>query len=301
MMHRRTPLLALALGAGLLLSGAPAASAAPAGPVQGERVHEASSDRRDTGGRHDANKALEKLRKDVLATVDRADRDVVRVTSKSSTAALTAAHRETLGRAVATLRADLAALRSTAASATTASALQGVSRAVPKHAAGHLEAVVKVVATADRAITRSVGTQAELAAALDAATAEGKDTQALQGDADDLAVLAGATRAKVAGEADAALATAGTLADKKLVRADKAVKKTINALKALTDAAQELTEAVEALPVPAPVEPTPTEPTPTEPTPTEPTPTEPTPTEPTPTEPTPTQPTPTEPTPPGTV
>ena len=180
MMHRRTPLLAVALGAGLLLSGAPAASAAPAGPVQGERAHEASSDRRDTGGKRDANKALEKLRKDVLGTVDKADRDVARVTSKGSTTALTAAHRETLGRAVAGLRADLAALRSTATTATTASALQAVSRAVPKHASGHLEAVVKAVTTADRAVAKSLEEQAELAAALEAASAEGKDTAALQ-------------------------------------------------------------------------------------------------------------------------
>jgi len=270
MPQRRTvPLLATALGVGLLLAGAPAASAAgsttePRAPHtstagqhrpvdSGTGKHDSTGrgggkdgSRRDAVKRAAAAKALEQLRRAVLADVARADASVVK---RSTAPGLTSAHADALAAVAAGVRADLAALRVRAGSATTSAELVAVRRAVPAGAGVQLAAVTRAVAAADLAVARSSAADAALAGALADAVAAGKDTAALQAEADVLRAAGATARVKVAGEADAAVAAARTASARSLARTSGLV----GQLKGRTGQLVELAAEVAALPVaPAP-------------------------------------------------
>lgn len=247
MTHRRPlPLVAAALGAGLLLTAAPAASAAPS---KAERMPETSVSAHKAGP--DANRALDKLRRAVLADVVKADARVVEATAPSSkNASLTAAHRDALTSVTAAVRAELAELRSQVDAAGSAPALLALRRAVPSHAGAHLSQVVRLLVAADRALASSTAADAALVEALDAAIAiGGKDLSGLQADAARLLENAAAARLRAAGDADAALAVGRRLAEKKLPAAVKTVNRSVGALKGATDDVADLTDEVAVLPV----------------------------------------------------
>ena len=215
MTHRRpSRLLALALGAGLLLSGATAASAAPAKAEHAP--HGSSSTSREVGKRH-TDRALEKLRAAVLADVARADARVVRAgLLPRRSAGLTPAHRDALVAAAAAVHEDLVELRGRVGAADSATRLLTLRRAVPSHAGAHLEAVTRLVAGADRAIAASTASDALLVTAYDAARTAGKDVSGVEEDVAAKLLTAASARAKAAGDADAALAVGRALAEKKL-------------------------------------------------------------------------------------
>lgn len=266
MTHRRTSrLLALALGTGLLLSGATAASAAP---VQ-DRAPVSAEGSRDAGKRdvaRKADRALDKLRQSVLADVDKADARVVKASSLAKKgAALSPAHRTALVAAANAVRADLAGLRSDVLAATSTSRLTALRKAVPASAGSHLDAVVRLVARADVAVAASTAADALLVAAFDAAVAEGKDVSGVEEDVATKLRLAAAARLQAAGDADAALAVGRRLAEKKLPAAVKAVNASVGGLQSSTDDVEDLTDEVEDLPAPPAVEPEPEPETPDEP------------------------------------
>ena len=252
MTHRRpSRLLAVALGAGLLLSGATAAGAAPASPDRAP--HGTSAHHRDTA--HKADRALEKLRRAVLEDVARAQAGVARASSTSKKAAgLTTAHRESLVAAAAAVRADLTELRGRVVAADSRTRLLALRRAVPSHAGSHLSTVVRLVAGADRAISASTAADALLTAAHEAAVAAGKDVSGVQEDVAVKLANAATARVKAAGDADAALAVGRALAEKRLPSAVKTVGRSVGALKSATDDVEDLTDEVEDLPEPAVVE-----------------------------------------------
>lgn len=242
--RRPSRLLAVALGAGLLLSGATAAGAAPADRAP----HGAVAGARDSSGPA-SGRPVEKLRRAVLEDVARADAGVVRAATLSRrNDALTGAHRDALVRVAAAVRADLADLREQVRGAESTTRLLALRRAVPSHAGGHLATVVRLVGKADRAVAASSAADALLTAALDAAATEGKDVSGVQEDAAGLLAAASAGRLKAAGDADAALAVGRSLAEKRLPAAVKQVGRSVSALRSATDDVEDLTDEVGDLP-----------------------------------------------------